>query len=61
MRQAEINDVTAMLSKAMGSGLAGMPLPPSNVHFRPVDLACINTVYDDARNRSKPSKARLSL
>ena len=58
MRNADIQEVAAMLSLAMGSGLGGMPLPRSELRFVPEQIAYINTVYDEARNRAKPSKAR---
>jgi len=57
---ANEHEVASMLTAAIASGLIGAPLPKSAVRFSREQLLYINTVYDEARNRAKPSKSKVT-
>lgn len=61
MRNATAAEVGEMLSKALDSGLKGEKLPGSPLRFNSEQILYINTVYEEARNRTRPRKASQSV
>ena len=61
MRNATAAEVSEMLSKALESGLKGERLPASALRFSSEQILYINTVYEEARNRTRPRKAPQSV
>lgn len=57
MRNATAAEVGEMLKKALDSGLKGERLPGSDLRFNSEQILYINTVYEEARNRTRPCKA----